>query len=71
MVNPNIRVCLKCREYIILHETHKDQIKLEDFNQGHFQHSLITTLYSEIDNLECGKVHCNDDDFREEMDLKT
>lgn len=62
-----IRVCLKCREYMILNTTFENQKKLKEFEDKHAKHTLITTSYSEKDNLECGKVHCEDDDLRDEM----
>jgi hypothetical protein len=64
-----IRVCLKCRSYIILNPTYENQTRLRRFDETHIGHPLITTNYSEIDALECGKVVCEDDDPRDELDL--
>lgn len=38
--------------------------EIDQFNAHHAFHSLITTAYNEIDNLECGKIRCEDDDKR-------
>ncbi len=65
----NIRVCLKCRSYMILNDSLESQEKLKEFEGNHYKHTLITTKYSEIDNLECGKVHCEDTDERNESDF--
>jgi hypothetical protein len=69
MEDKNIRVCLKCRKYIILNETGDSKNTLERFNIEHNKHSLITTKFSEIDELECGKVTCADNDIRNKMEL--
>jgi len=44
---------------------------LDHFNQRHAYHMLITTDYNEIDNLECGKVRCEEDDIRKHLHLVT
>ena len=62
-----IRVCLKCRAYMILTTTYENQKKLAQFEAKHAKHTLITTAYSEKDNLECGKVHCEETDMFDEM----
>lgn len=62
--NPKIRVCLKCRKFIIIRETYEGKEKLKEFEKIHKAHTLITTDYSEKDNLECGTVECVDEDFK-------
>ena len=57
-----IRVCMNCKSYIILKETFENKKKLEIFNLKHQGHTVITTNYSELPNLECGKFVCEDDD---------
>ncbi len=66
-----IRVCLKCRAFMIVNPTAENQAKLQRFEDRHRGHSLITTDYAEIDNLECGKVHCEDEDPREKLHYAT
>ena len=67
-----IRVCLKCRKYIIIsQESSKNLEMLNQFNNKHAYHMLITTDYNEIDNLECGKVRCEAGDHRRLLHLVT
>ena len=47
---------------MILQHSVGNLIKLQQFNAHYAYHSLITTDYAEVDNLECGKVCCVDDD---------
>lgn len=68
MGDSNIRVCLKCKSYIIVTENYEGQKRLAKFDSDHAKHTLITTKYSEIDNLECGKVQCEDTDERQKYD---
>lgn len=60
-----IRVCTKCKSYIYLNETFKGKERLKKFESNHRGHTLLTTASTEMDNLECGKVNCEDDDPRE------
>jgi len=53
---------------MILNDTAENKQKLTRFDSDHNKHTLITTSYTEIDNLECGKVHCEDDDPRKKVD---
>ncbi|MBD3349871.1 MAG: hypothetical protein GF364_00115 [Candidatus Lokiarchaeota archaeon] len=57
-----IRVCLKCKTYIIIREDYESKKKQEMFESHHREHTLITADYNDINNLECGKVVCEDDD---------
>ncbi|MHA1150213.1 MAG: hypothetical protein ACTSR8_18430 [Promethearchaeota archaeon] len=67
--NPKIRVCLKCRSFMVIHETAENKEKLKNFEDLHIGHPLITTDYSEKDNLECGKITCDDEDERDKLKL--
>ena len=68
MDTAKIRVCLKCKKYMILNESYENQQKLKRFNLDHIEHSLITTDYSEINQLQCGKVTCEDDEIEQKYD---
>ena len=65
--NLRIRVCLKCRSYMIIHETPEIKKRLEIFERDHRGHTLITTAYAEKDNLECGEVVCENEEDREAL----
>ena len=68
--HPRIRVCLKCRSFVVIHETPENKKKLAEFERDHRGHTLITADYSEKDNLECGKVRCEDEDERNALHLE-
>jgi hypothetical protein len=50
-----------------IRETAENKEKLEVFERDHRGHTLITTDYSEKDNLECGKITCEDEDERDAL----
>lgn len=54
---------------MIIRETSQNKEKLKAFEQKHLSHTLITTSYAEKDNLECGKVVCEDEDERDPLEF--
>jgi hypothetical protein len=37
------RVCLRCKEYVVIHEGYAGEIRIQKFEKEHRAHPLITT----------------------------